>query len=72
MDHHSPSIGILDILRNTLFRLEQTPEFRGDDPAVIELKRHIVRSISEMEVIRASQFRPEPEGEFSDTLFRKR
>jgi hypothetical protein len=47
--------GIVDILRNTLQRLEETKDFRQDDSAVMELKRHIVRSIAELEVMKGSQ-----------------
>jgi hypothetical protein len=65
---HPHSVSILDILRNTLFRLEETPEFHRDDPAVIELKRHIVRSISELEVLKGSQSRTESEPELDDSI----
>jgi hypothetical protein len=44
---------IEEILRNTLRRLEESPDFRREDPAVIELKKHIVRSIAELEVARS-------------------
>jgi hypothetical protein len=46
--------GIVEILRNTLYHLEETKDFQQDDPAVIELKRHIVRSIAELEVIKSA------------------
>jgi hypothetical protein len=45
---------IEEILRNTLRRLEESPDFRQDDPAVAELKKHIVRSIAELEVTRST------------------
>ena len=67
-----PSVGILDILRSTLFRLQQTEEFQQDDPAVVELKRHIVRSISELEVLKTYQSRPESELDESVTVLRMR
>src|ERR1700688_4656868 len=48
---HGPfTRSVADILRGTLLKLEQMPEFRQDNPAVIELKRHIVRSIAELEI----------------------
>jgi hypothetical protein len=52
----SPSISSIEqILCNTLKRLAESSEFRQDDPAVNELKRHIVRSIAELEVAKSSQ-----------------
>jgi hypothetical protein len=54
---HSPSTGsagIIDLLRQTIRRLEATTDFRQDDPAVIFLKRNIVQSIAELEVIKDS------------------
>ncbi|HUB52900.1 MAG TPA: hypothetical protein VL986_12160 [Terracidiphilus sp.] len=65
---YPPSVGILDILRSTLFRLQQTEEFKQDDPAVNELKRHIVRSISELEVLKSSSSRTEPEFDRDDSI----
>jgi hypothetical protein len=51
---HGPfTRSVVDILRSTLLKLEQMPDFRQDDPAVIELKRHIVRSIAELEIARS-------------------
>ena len=53
---HGPfTRSVSDILRSTLLKLEQTADFRQDDPAVIELKRHIVRSIAELERVRSAQ-----------------
>jgi hypothetical protein len=50
---HGPfTRSVVDILRSTLLKLEQKPDFHQDDPAVIELKRHIVRSIAELEIAR--------------------
>lgn len=60
---HGPfTRSVADILRSTLLRLEQTPEFRQDDPAVIELKRHIVRSIAELEIAKSAH----ADAEFGD------
>ena len=50
---HSPP-GIVGILRSTLRQLERELDFRQDDPAVIQLKKHIVQSIAELEVNRES------------------
>ncbi len=51
---------LIDILRNTLLRLEETATIQQDDPAVIQLKRHIIQSIAELEVLKDSQPRSEP------------
>jgi hypothetical protein len=48
MDHpYSPSI--IEILRSTLTRLEKDSNFRQDDPAVVQLKRHVIQSLAEFE-----------------------
>ncbi len=53
---HGPfTRSLADILRSTLHKLEQTPDFRQEDPAVIELKRHIVRAIAELEISKSVQ-----------------
>ncbi len=49
MDHRFPR-SIANILRSTLSKLEQTSDFQQDDLAVIELKRHVIRAIAELEV----------------------
>lgn len=51
---------LIDILRNTLLRLEETATIQQDDPAVIQLKRHIIQSIAELEVLKDSLPRSEP------------
>lgn len=45
---------LTEILRSTLQKLEESPDFRQDDPAVIELKKHIVRTIAELEIAKAA------------------
>lgn len=45
---------LAEILQSTLQRLEETSDLRQDDPAVIELKKHIVRAIAELEITKAS------------------
>jgi len=57
MEHPSPP-SIIDILRNTLRRLEKLEGFRQEDAAVIELKRHIVQSIAELEVSKSASWQP--------------
>jgi hypothetical protein len=46
---------IIEILRNTLGRLEKDADFRQDDPAVVQLKRHILQSLAEFESQKDSQ-----------------
>ncbi len=62
MDYPSPG-NIIDILRNTLRRLEQAEDFRQEDHAVIELKRHIIQSIAELEVMKSAHCDAEAENE---------
>lgn len=52
---YPPPGSVIDILRNTLRRLGQSAEFQQDDPAVSELKRHIVQSIAELEIIKSAE-----------------
>ncbi|MGD0156905.1 MAG: hypothetical protein ABSB50_12475 [Terracidiphilus sp.] len=56
---HLYSRNIIEILRSTLRRLEQDADFRQDDPAVVQLKRHILQSLAEFELQKASQPRLE-------------
>ena len=56
---NSISRNIIEILRSTLRRLEQDADFRQDDPAVVQLKRHILQSLAEFELQKASQPRLE-------------
>ena len=46
---HSYSRTVIEILRSTLSRLETDSDFRQDDPAVVQLKRHILQSLAEFE-----------------------
>ena len=46
---HPYSRSIIEILRSTLDRLERDSDFRQDDPAVLQLKRHILQSLAEFE-----------------------
>jgi hypothetical protein len=47
--NHPYSRSIIEILRSTLSRLETDSDFRQDDPAVVQLKRHILQSLAEFE-----------------------
>jgi len=59
MEHPSPG-SVIDVLRNTLRRLGQTADFQQDDAAVMELKRHIIQSIAELEIIKSAAPDREP------------
>jgi hypothetical protein len=50
MDLPTPSL--VDLLRSTLHRLEQSPGIDPRDPRFLELKATILRSIAELEVRR--------------------
>jgi hypothetical protein len=52
---HPYSRSIVEILRSTLLHLEQDADFPQDDPAVVQLKRHILQSLAEFESQKASQ-----------------
>lgn len=52
---HLYSHNIIEILRSTLRRLEEDSDFSQDDPAVIQLKRHILQSLAEFESQKAPQ-----------------
>ncbi len=58
---HPYSRNIVQILRSTLFHLEQDADFHQDDPAVVQLKRHILQSLAEFELQKASQLGLEPQ-----------
>lgn len=44
---------VIDILRSTLKKLEQSQELASDDAALAELRNTIMRSIAELEIARA-------------------
>lgn len=46
---HAFTRRIEDLLRSTLLKLEQSLDVRQDDPALVELKRHILRTIADLE-----------------------
>jgi hypothetical protein len=48
---------IIDILAWTLCQLEENAKLREDDPAVIELKRQVLRTIAELESSEADDSR---------------
>lgn len=58
---HRYTRSVADLLQSTLQRLERNPEFRQDDPALIELKRQIVRAIAELEIAKSEPAASEDE-----------
>ncbi len=44
--------GLVDLLRSTLRRLEESEGISPNDPAYLELKNSILRSIAELEIER--------------------
>lgn len=42
----------IEVLRATLADLEKMQDLSAEDPALVELKRHILRTIAELEVAR--------------------
>ncbi len=46
---HPYSRNIIEILRSTLRRLEEDTDFPQDDPAVVQLRSHILQSLAELE-----------------------
>lgn len=48
---------LVRLLRSTLERLERSEGLRHDDPALMEIKDSIVRSIAELEIKRDSMLR---------------
>lgn len=51
---------LIAILRDTLHRLEESSG--TDSPALVELKRKIVRTIAELEVAKAERSSPNEDG----------
>jgi hypothetical protein len=51
--HIPPAPTLIEILRSTLLQMQTSHDFDPDDPAVQELKNHIVRAIAEMEVAKS-------------------
>jgi hypothetical protein len=49
------SITLKDILRSTLTKVERSTELNNDDPALLQLKQSLVRSVAELEVKREQE-----------------
>jgi hypothetical protein len=58
---HPYSRSIIEILRSTLNRLEKDSDFRQDDPAVVQLKRHVIQSLAEFESQKTTYPNMEPQ-----------
>ncbi|MGH9606130.1 MAG: hypothetical protein ACRD3N_10590 [Terracidiphilus sp.] len=58
MKLHSCPPKLAGVLRTTLDQLERAEEIDAGDPALIELKRSIARTIAELEVVKASKIDP--------------
>ena len=54
--HH---LEIVDILRSTLMKLEQSPNVSPDDPALAHVRRSIARTIAELELLQSRRKNPE-------------
>ncbi len=52
MTTFSPTPSLVDLLRSTLHRLEESPDFDRDDVYFMELKSSILLSIAELELRR--------------------
>jgi hypothetical protein len=67
---HPYSRSVIEILRSTLSRLETDSDFRQDDPAVVQLKRHILQSLAEFESQKAVEtvMEPQPGIELEDPI----
>jgi hypothetical protein len=59
LQHPTPD-SVIGILRSTLRRIEESQEMPKDDPALIQLRKHILRSIAELEVLRSAESAAEP------------
>jgi hypothetical protein len=51
--NHAASGNIIDILNSTLRQLEETSDLCHDHPAVLELKREVLLTITELEITKA-------------------
>lgn len=49
---------VVELLRSTIVQVEQTEDLRPDDPAIVELKSSIVRSVAELEMAKLQKPTP--------------
>jgi hypothetical protein len=56
MTEISPTL--VEVLRSTIVRVEQSADLHPDDPAIVELKSSIVRSVTELEIAKLQKPTP--------------
>jgi hypothetical protein len=49
---------LVDVVRSTIVQVEQTADLPPDDPAIVELKSSIVRSVTELEIAKFQKSTP--------------
>jgi hypothetical protein len=49
---------LVDVVRSTIIQVEQTADLSPDDPAIVELKSSIVRSVTELEIAKLQKSTP--------------
>jgi hypothetical protein len=52
------SHNLVEVLRSTIVQVEQTADLRPDDPAIVELKNSIVRTVAELEIAKLQKSTP--------------
>jgi hypothetical protein len=52
------SHSLVEVLRSTIAQVEQTADLRPDDPAIVELKSSIVRTVAELEIAKLQKSTP--------------
>jgi hypothetical protein len=49
---------LFEVLRSTIVQVEETADLRADDPAIVELKSSIVRTVAELEIVKLQKSVP--------------
>lgn len=52
------SHGLVEVLRSTIAQVEQNADLHPDDPAIVELKSSIVRTVAELEIAKLQKSIP--------------
>jgi hypothetical protein len=52
------SHSLVEVLRSTIVQVEQNADLRPDDPAIVELKSSIVRTVAELEIAKLQKSTP--------------
>jgi hypothetical protein len=50
---------VIELLQETLERLETTQQLKPDDPILLQLKQHVVRTIAELEIQQSGKSKAE-------------